>query len=49
MKIWTNVVPIVEGVANGRDVDNGQLGQISDLNLSLLETIDSATQLFEAL
>ena len=49
MKIWTNVVPIVEGVANGREVDDGQLGQISDLNLSLLQTIDSATELFEAL
>ncbi len=49
MKIWTNVVPIVEGVANGQDVNDGQLGQISDLNLSLLQTIDSATELFEAL
>ncbi len=49
MKIWTNVVPIVEGVANGQDVNDGQLGQISDLNLSLLRTIDSATELFEAL
>ena len=49
MQIWTDVVPIVESVANGRQGDDGQLGQISDLNLSLLETIDTATELFEAL
>ncbi|MCG8597815.1 MAG: type IV pili methyl-accepting chemotaxis transducer N-terminal domain-containing protein [Kiloniellales bacterium] len=49
MQIWTDVVPIVESVANGRQVEDGQLGQISDLNLSLLETIDTATGLFEAL
>lgn len=49
MQIWTDVVPIVESVANGRQVEDGQLGQISDLNLSLLETIDTATELFEAL
>ncbi len=49
MQIWTDVVPIVEGVANGQQVDDGQLGQISNLNLSLLETIDSATELFGAL
>ena len=49
MQIWTDVVPIVEGVANGQQVDDGQLGQISDLNLSLLQTIDTATELFEAL
>ena len=49
LQIWTDFVPIVEGVANGEQVDDGQLGQISDLNLTLLQTIDSATELFEAL
>lgn len=49
MQIWGSFVPIVEGVAAGQPVDQGQLGQISDLNLSLLTTIDSATGMYEAL
>ncbi len=49
MQIWGSVIPIVEGVAAGQPVNQGQLGQISDLNLSLLTTIDSATGMYEAL
>ncbi len=49
MQIWGSVVPIVEGVAAGQPIDQGQLSQISDLNLSLLTTIDSATGMYEAL
>lgn len=49
LKMWSGFLPSVEGVANGQEVNPELLNEVSDLNLSLLATIDSATNLYESL